>query len=155
LRAGTPNLFGAIGFAAAARDAVAGLDEESRHLGHLAGELLYQLKNTIPGLQLNGALDERLANTLNLTFPDVLGETMLIALDLNGIEVSMGSACTAGAVEPSHVLRAMGRTVAEARSSIRISLGWNTAAKEIKRAGEIIPRVWRRVAAAESLQASP
>ena len=56
---------------------------------------------------------------------------MLIALDLEGVEVSMGSACAAGAVEPSHVLRAMGRSVADARSSLRISLGWNNTAEEI------------------------
>ena len=74
---------------------------------------------------------------------------MLIALDLAGVEVSMGSACAAGAVEPSHVLLAMGRARADARSSLRISLGWNTTAEEIARVAIIIPDVWRRVAAAE------
>jgi cysteine desulfurase len=61
----------------------------------------------------------------------------------------MGSACAAGAVEPSHVLTAMGRSAAEARSSLRISLGWSTTANDIAHATEIIPRVWRRVANAE------
>jgi cysteine desulfurase len=102
----------------------------------------------IPGLALNGPDAGRLPNTLNLTFPHVLGESLLIALDLEGIEVSMGSACAAGAVEPSHVLRAMGRTPAAARSSLRISLGWNTTADEIDHAAEIIPHVYQRVAAA-------
>ena len=78
---------------------------------------------------------------------------MLIALDLEGVEVSMGSACAAGAVEPSHVLLAMGLGRDEARSSLRLSLGWNTTAAEIERAGEIIARVWRRVRAAEPLAA--
>ena len=78
---------------------------------------------------------------------------MLIALDLDGIEVSMGSACAAGAVEPSHVLLAMGRSAAEARSSLRISLGWSTTAAEIARPPSIIPQVWRRVVAAEPLAA--
>jgi cysteine desulfurase len=74
---------------------------------------------------------------------------MLIALDLAGVEVSMGSACAAGAVEPSHVLLAMGRSRADARSSLRISLGWNTTPEEIDAVATIIPDVWRRVAAAE------
>ena len=76
---------------------------------------------------------------------------MLIALDLEGVEVSMGSACAAGAVEPSHVLLAMGLSRDEARSSLRLSLGWNTTAAQIERAAEIIARVWRRVRAAEPL----
>jgi cysteine desulfurase len=65
----------------------------------------------------------------------------------------MGSACAAGAVEPSHVLTAMGRRPAEARSSLRISLGWSTTPKEIAHAAEIITRVWRRVASAEPARA--
>jgi len=84
---------------------------------------------------------ESIANTLNLTFPGVLGESLLIALDLEGIQVSMGSACAAGAVEPSHVLLAMGLTHDEARSSLRLSLGWNTTRNDIARAANIIPRV--------------
>jgi len=63
----------------------------------------------------------------------------------------MGSACAAGAVEPSHVLRAMGRSVADARNSLRISLGWNNTAQEIETVAALIPDVWRRVAAAEPL----
>jgi cysteine desulfurase len=98
---------------------------------------------------MNGAAVARIANTINLTFPSVLGESMLIALDLEGIAVSMGSACAAGAVEPSHVLTAMGRSAAAARSSLRLSLGWSTTADEISYAAEVIPRVWRRVVAVE------
>jgi len=113
--------------------------------------LLGRLREAIPGLRLNGPVVGRLPNTLNLTFPGVLGESMLIALDLEGVEVSMGSACAAGAVEPSHVLRAMSRSVADARSSLRISLGWNNTQDEIDAASEIIARLWRRVAAAEPM----
>ncbi len=115
----------------------------------LAATLLAHLREAIPGLKLNGPLTGRIPNTLNLTFPNVLGESMLIALDLAGVEVSMGSACAAGAVEPSHVLLAMGRSRADARSSLRISLGWDTTADEIDAVATIIPDVWRRVAAAE------
>jgi len=149
LRAGTPNLPGAIGFSAAAQAVAASFDSENERIAELAETLLLRLRAAIPGLRLNGPRDGRVANTLNLTFPAVLGESMLIALDLAGIEVSMGSACAAGAVEPSHVLLAMGRSAADARSSLRFSLGWSTTAEEIARAADVIPAVWRRVADAE------
>jgi cysteine desulfurase len=160
MRGGTPNLFGAVAFGAAAEAAQAHLREESARIAALADRLLERLDAAIPGLRLNGpAVDNaatvgRIANTLNLTFPGVLGESMLIALDLEGVEVSMGSACAAGAVEPSHVLLAMGLSRDEARSSLRLSLGWSTTAAEIERAAEIIPAVWRRVRAAEPLTTS-
>jgi cysteine desulfurase len=105
-------------------------------------------------LRLNGPSERRLQNTLNLTFPAVLGESLLIALDLEGIEISMGSACAAGAVEPSHVLLAMGRSPSAARSSVRLSLGWTTTPEEVEQAVKIIPWVWRRIAAAESASLS-
>jgi len=149
MRAGTPNLLGAIAFGVAAEAAGANLNEESARVATLAQRMLARLGASIPGLRLNGAADHKLANTLNLTFPEVLGESMLIALDLEGVEVSMGSACAAGAVEPSHVLLAMGLGRDEARSSLRLSLGWSTTADETDHAAEIIARVWRRVRAAE------
>jgi cysteine desulfurase len=154
LRAGTPNLLGAITFGIAAEVTADALDEEAARLVGLSRELLERLSRAIPGLALNGPLRDRLPNTLNLTFPGVLGETLLIALDLEGIEVSMGSACAAGAVEPSHVLLAMGRSAAAARSSLRLSLGWSTTAAEIAIAGEVIPRVWRRIITAEPMTLS-
>ncbi len=149
LRAGTPNLLGAIAMGAAAEAVAANLDAEIVQMRTLAETMLTTLRASIPGLRLNGSEHGRIPNTLNLTFPGVLGESMLIALDLEGVRVSMGSACAAGAVEPSHVLLAMGRSAAEARSSLRISLGWATTAVEIDRACETIVRVWRRVLAAE------
>jgi cysteine desulfurase len=151
LRAGTPNLVGAVGFGVAAEELDRELAGEVARVATLADTLFRRLRESIPGIRLNGSRAGRIPNTLNLTFPGVLGESMLIALDLEGVELSMGSACAAGAVEPSHVLLAMGRSADEARSSLRLSLGWSTTAEEIARAGEIIPRVWRRVAAAEPL----
>ncbi|MGH8011807.1 MAG: cysteine desulfurase family protein, partial [Candidatus Binataceae bacterium] len=149
LRAGTPNLFGAAGFGVAADEVTANLAGENARMSRLAIDLLQKLMNSIPGLMLHGAAARRLPNTLNLAFPGVLGESMLIALDLEGVEVSMGSACAAGAVEPSHVLLAMGCDANEARSSLRLSLGWSTTAQEIDRGAAIIAHVWRRVNAAE------
>jgi cysteine desulfurase len=158
LRAGTPNLIGAIGFGEAARQSQSCLAAEAARIHGLAEMLLADLRGSIPRLRLNGSARRRIRNTLNLTFPQVLGESMLIALDLAGVEVSMGSACAAGAVEPSHVLLAMGLSAAEARSSLRVSLGWSTTADEIRRAAEIISAVWHRVATAErhdAIEASP
>jgi cysteine desulfurase len=153
MRGGTPNLLGAAAFGVAAEAAEAHLQGESVRVAALAARLLERLRASIPDLRLNGSsadkISDKIPNTLNLTFPGVLGESLLIALDLEGVEVSMGSACAAGAVEPSHVLLAMGLSRDEARSSLRLSLGWNTTAVEIERAAEIIPRVWRRVRAAE------
>jgi len=151
MRAGTPNLLGAVTFGAAAEAATNSMPAESERIRSLAASLLTRLRTAIPGLRLNGPIIGRLPNTLNLTFPGVLGESMLIALDLEGVEVSMGSACAAGSVEPSHVLLAMRRSVADARSSLRISLGWNNTADEIDAVAAIIPAVWRRVADAEPL----
>jgi cysteine desulfurase len=153
MRGGTPNLLGAVALGAAAEAARAHLSEESARVAMLARRLLERLNTAIPRLRLNGPSIDRIANTLNLTFPGVLGESMLIALDLEGVEVSMGSACAAGAVEPSHVLLAMGLSRDEARSSLRLSLGWSTTAAEIERAAAIIPDAWQRVRAAEPLTA--
>jgi cysteine desulfurase len=149
LRAGTPNLLGAIAFGAAAAAVAEHLHDEALRISTLTNELLAELLDAIPRLRLNAPIRDRLPNTLNLTFPGVLGESMLIALDLEGIQVSMGSACAAGAVEPSHVLLAMGLTHDEARSSLRVSLGWNTTRNDVARAANLIPRVWRRVSEAE------
>jgi cysteine desulfurase len=150
-RAGTPNLLGAIAFGASAEALAHSMPDEPARVGTLAATLFARLRDAIPELKLNGPRAGRIPNTLNLTFPNVLGESMLIALDLAGVEVSMGSACAAGAVEPSHVLLAMGRSRADARSSLRISLGWSTTPAEIDAASNIIVDVWRRVAAAEPL----
>jgi cysteine sulfinate desulfinase/cysteine desulfurase-like protein len=151
MRAGTPNLCGVIGFAAAARETLACMADEQERIAIFSRLLLHRLEELVNGLRLNGPREGRIQNTLNMTFPAVLGETLLIALDLEGIEISMGSACAAGAVEPSHVLLAMGRSAMEARSSVRLSSGWSTTLEEIERAANIIPSVWRRVAAAEPL----
>jgi cysteine desulfurase len=151
LRAGTQNLLGAVAFGAAVEAAVRDRDRENVRLRALADRLLGALTASIPTLHLNGSREGRVPNTLNLTFPGVLGETMLIALDLEGVEVSMGSACAAGSVEPSHVLLAMGRDTADALSSLRLSLGWSTTNEDIDIAAAIIVRVWRRVSAADSV----
>ena len=83
----------------------------------------------------------RLSNTLNFAIPDLPAESLAIALDLEGIAVSTGSACSSGAVEPSHVIRAMGFSEAAARGAVRVSMGWSTRAGDIDRFLEVLPRV--------------
>ena len=155
MRAGTPNLLGAVAFGVAAEAAGAHLE---RRVARASRRWRSGCSNSSSRrFRISASMappSHKIANTLNLTFPGVLGESMLIALDLEGVEVSMGSACAAGAVEPSHVLLAMGLSRDEARSSLRLSLGWSTTAEEIERAAEIIARVWRRVRAAEPLKAA-
>jgi cysteine desulfurase len=146
LRAGTPNLIGAVGIGAAAMTVGERAAGECRTMAELSRILLERLSAAIPGLIVNSPRRAVLPNTLNLGFPAVLGETMLIALDLEGVEVSMGSACAAGAVEPSHVLIAMGHGADAARSSLRLSLGYSTTLDDVEQAAEIIVRVWRRIA---------
>jgi cysteine desulfurase len=85
----------------------------------------------VPGTRVNGDPRRRVANTTNLTFDGIAGEAFVIALDLLGISVSTGAACSSGAIEPSHVLRAIGLTDDQAESSIRFSLGRATTATEI------------------------
>src|SRR5208337_2526503 len=87
----------------------------------------------------NAAAVPRTPNTSNITFPGIEGEALIIALDLKGLACSTGAACSSGAVEPSHVLTAIGLSAAEARASIRFSLGRLTTESEIAAALEIVP----------------
>ena len=92
-----------------------------------------------PDLRIHGDGAPRLPNTVNVAFPGIAGETLVIALDLAGIAASTGSACASGAVEPSHVIRAMGYTEAEARTAVRFSMGWSTTASDIDSLLEALP----------------
>lgn len=149
LRPGSPNLAGALALGAVAESIADRLESENRRVASLTNALRLALASRIPGLRFNGHPEQCIPNTLNLTFPHVRGEDMLIALDLAGVEVSMGSACAAGAVEPSHVLLAMGRSQQDASSSLRISLGWSTTSEEVNRAAGIIADVWQRISQIE------
>ncbi|MFI4987774.1 MAG: cysteine desulfurase family protein [Alphaproteobacteria bacterium] len=131
-RAGTENLAGIVAFAAAAAAAQQGLAGYAR-ISLLRDRLEEGVAATAPGLRIFGRGEERLANTACFTMPGVASETQVIALDLAGIAVSAGSACSSGKVQPSHVLRAMGASEEEAANAIRASLGWLTTAEEIER----------------------
>jgi cysteine desulfurase len=131
-RAGTENVAAISGMAPAARLAMAGLAEEERREAKLRDQLWQGLSRIWPGVEQNGAADARLANTLNVSFTGIDSETMLMALDLEGVSASSGSACMVGSVVASHVLLAMGLPINRASSAVRFSLGRQTTAVEIE-----------------------
>lgn len=146
-RAGTENVPGIVGFGAGAAAARQWLSSDGpTQLGRLRDHLQHCLLERIPGSVVNGGTAERLCNTLSIRFTGVAAEELVIALDLNGLAVSGGSACQSGAVEASHVLTAMGLSTVEARSSVRLSLARSSDAAEVDRALEIL------VAAVERLR---
>jgi cysteine desulfurase len=103
------------------------------------------ITDKIDCLKLNGHPEKRLPNTLNLSFEDVEGESLVINLDLEGIAVSTGSACSEGNVDPSHVLLAMGLSKQQASSSIRFSFGRFNEEKDVDRVLEVLPRIVERI----------
>lgn len=126
-RAGTENVMGAVAFGKACETVGRGMAENNRKVESLRTKLLEGITEQIEDVRFNGHPTLRLPNTLNLSFRHVEAESLLIALDLQGVAVSAGPACASGATEPSHVLRAMGIPAEVCRSAIRLSLGiWNT-----------------------------
>ena len=122
-RPGTENVPGVMGMGKAADVARAGLVHEQDRLAQLRDRLEKGITASVPDVVVNGAEAPRLPNTTNICFRGVEGEAMVIALDMRGFAVSTGSACSSGAVEPSHVLTAIGLARKDARSTLRISLG--------------------------------
>lgn len=144
-RAGTENLPAIVGFGKAcemARDLVGTRAEDLRAL---RDRLHRAILDRVPGVALNGHPDLRLPNTLSLAFDGVEGDSLAIAMDLAGVAVSTGSACSSGSVEPSHVLLAMGRSRDEAWSSLRFSVGWDNTADEMDAAAEALSRAVSRL----------
>lgn len=121
-RAGTENLPGIVGMAAAMKDAAENLAEKSRNLTAKRNYIISELKK-IPHSVLNGDEENRLPGNINMCFEGIDGEPLILMLDLRGIEASSGSACTSGSLEPSHVLRAIGKNPEIARGSLRLSIG--------------------------------
>lgn len=140
-RAGTESTAAVVGFGAAAADL------------WVPGERLQSLRERLwNGLRQAGRVHRNspvtgsLPNTLNISFDGVTGEVLVAALDLEGVAVSVGSACAAGAAEPSHVLRAVGYSEREARDGVRFSIGCDTSEAEVDRTVEIVARVLHRIA---------
>ena len=144
-RAGTENVPGIVGMGIAAAEARDHLAAEAERLGSLRDTLERQILSSVSGTAVNGAVDLRVPNTTNISFDGVEAESLLIALDLEGVAVSTGSACSSGTLEPSHVLKAMGFNVHRAQNSIRFSLGAATAGEDVTRVCEMLPRIVERL----------
>jgi cysteine desulfurase len=140
-RPGTENVPGIVGLGKAAELAGERLEETARRVGGLRDRLEEGILKKVPLTAVNGDRARRLPNTTNLSFDYVEGEGFVIAMDLRGIACSTGAACSSGSLEPSHVLSAIGKTPAQARSSIRFSLSRYTSPEEIEQTLEVLPAV--------------
>ena len=149
-RPGTENVPGIVGLGKAAQLAMENLDADAPRLAALRDRFENALL-ALPGVRVNGSVRGRAPNTSNLSFDAAGGEALVIALDLQGVMCSSGAACSSGAVEPSHVLTAIGLTPDQARSSLRFSLGRPTTEQEIDEAIRIIPPVVERLRALSPL----
>ncbi|MFB3855052.1 MAG: cysteine desulfurase family protein [Vicinamibacterales bacterium] len=144
-RPGTENVPAIAGFGVAAALALGELDKEAARMAALRDRLEGEILARIPGTERNGAAAPRVPNTTNISFQGAEAESLLIALDLEGIAVSTGSACSSGTLEPSHVLRGMGLSHQRAQSSLRFSLGKTTTEDEIARVLEVLPAIVEKI----------
>jgi len=151
-RPGTENVAAAVGFGVAAALAAQELESNAAHALRLTTKLWEGIIEGVPAVSLNGSQHKRLPNTLNVGFAGAAAEGLMMGLDLAGIAVSTGSACAAGSVEPSHVLLALGRNEADAKSAIRFSMGKDTTDQEIDRVLAVLPGIVERVRAAARVQ---
>lgn len=151
-RAGTDNVPSMIGLGKAAEIAGNKIDEENSHVRALRDRFEETLLSELEDVLVNGDRSARLPNTCNLAFTGVNAQAILVKLDQEGICCSLGSSCTTGAVQPSHVLRAMHFSNERARSSLRFSFGRFNTEAEVDHALEVLPRIVRNLRA---LSAAP
>jgi len=154
-RPGTENVAAIAGMAAAAEFVERDREQEQARQGNLRDQLWREISAQISPVVLNGDAHRRLANTLNISLPALDSETMLMALDLEGVCASSGSACMVGSVVASHVLLAMGLPLAFARSAIRFSVGKYTTAEEISATASIVSEIVQRTNAKRSEKTVP
>jgi cysteine desulfurase len=142
-RAGTENVPAIVGFGEAAR--LAGTANDMSRVGQLRDKLESGFQRRIPSIHINGANAPRIPNTSNVMVDYAEGEGMVISLDLKGVAVSTGSACSSGSLEPSHVLTAIGKTPDEAHGSLRFSLSSMNTEEEIDYVLEVLPGIVERL----------
>jgi cysteine desulfurase len=150
LRSGTENVAGIVGLAEALRLAVTERDVYAAQIGSLRDRLQAALE-VVPDARINGAGAPRLPNNLSVSFAGVEADALLIRLDLEGVAASAGSACAAGSVEPSHVLRGIRLDPRFARGTVRLSLGRGISEQAIGRVGELLPRLVGELRAAATV----
>jgi cysteine desulfurase len=145
-RAGTENVPGIVGLGKAAELAMKGFESgETDRMSQLRDRLEHAILDNLEAAAVNGAGAPRVPNTSNIFFDYIEGEALIIALDLKGLAVSTGAACSSGAIEPSHVLTAMGLRPDRARASIRFSLGKQNTAEEVDFAIQLVPAAVERL----------
>lgn len=144
-RAGTENTPAIAGMGVAARQARQKIDAEGVRLAALRDRLERGILESVSGTAVNGGDSPRVPNTTNISFDRIESESLLIALDLEGIAVSTGSACSSGTLEPSHVLKAMGLPVHRTQNSLRFSLGLFSTIEEVDRVVETLPRLVQKL----------
>ena len=140
-RAGTENVPAIVGMGVAARLASSKMAAEAARVSALRDRLEEGILRDVSGTAVNGARTLRVPNTSNISFDRVEAESLLIALDLEGVAVSTGSACSSGTLEPSHVLRAMGLPAHRTQNSLRFSLGLLSTQGDVDRVVEMLPRL--------------
>lgn len=145
LRGGTTFTAGAVGCAYALERACTEAKKNNAHCARLRDELIKKVEHNIDGVQVNGDLKNRLASNANLSFDGCDGEQILFNLDMQGIAVSTGSACSSGAVTSSHVLTAMGLDEKRVRGAVRFSLGKYTTEKEVDATVSALVSVVKRI----------
>lgn len=138
-RPGTENVPGIVGLGKAAEIARQSLAGDAKRIASLRDTLEQGLAARVPQARINSQGALRTPNTANITFPGLEGEALVIALDLKGLACSTGAACSSGAVEPSHVLTAIGLPPEEARATLRFSLGRHTTAEDVEFALSVVP----------------
>ncbi|MFH0991884.1 MAG: cysteine desulfurase family protein [bacterium] len=147
-RAGTENLCAAVGFARALERSVKTQEQDVRHVEHLRLLMENRLRAEYPGVLINGHPQMRLPHILSVSFPSTIytldGEAIIMGMDLEGVAVTSGSACTSGSLLPSHVLHAMGYDTLTARATIRFSLSRMTTVEEVEYALNALQRVIQR-----------
>ena len=137
-RGGTSNVAGAIGLAYALKITRENLEKNREKVTKIRNHFIDRVLSEVTGATLNGDRENRLSGNANITFNGISGEALLYKLDLNGVCASLGAACSAGTIEPSYVLKSIGLSDSEARSTIRFSIGENNTLEEINKTVEII-----------------
>jgi len=144
-RAGTHNVAGIVGFGKAAELAGKRMSEEAEKIRRLRDALIAGIESKIENVKLNGDRVKRLPNNVNFSFEAVEGESMILMMDMNGICVSSGSACTSGSLDPSHVLMALGLRHEQAHGSLRMTLGRDNTEAHVQRVLEVLPGIVSRL----------
>jgi cysteine desulfurase len=144
-RAGTENIPGIVGLGKAAEIALRDMEKLNQHLKSLTETFLKKLNEKIMDISLNGHPEMRVPSTLNISFKGVEGESIILSLDMKGVAVASGSACTSGSLEPSHVLSALGIDPAIAQSSIRFSFGRENTMEDVDYVCEVLPEIIERL----------